>query len=161
MGAAQESELDMVDHSRQLSSKTIAVLEMIAAGCSYEQILAAYPDLTYLDIFRAATEALDKMSQQEANHPAYQVAEIRKSYPRAYEKWTDNEDRRLRELIDGGLTVARIARRLQRQRGAIRSRIRKLDLVGALSPKEQARLHRISKLDPVPADPSDDPNEDV
>ncbi len=126
---------------------------MIAAGSTYEQILSAYPDLTYLDIFRAAEEALNA-SVQNPPTPAYQVIDIRKSYPRAYEKWTESDDRQLRSFIEGRLTVAQMAGRLQRQRSAIRSRIRKLNLVEQLSPKERARLIRISKLDPIDADPS-------
>ena len=143
----------MIEHRNQLSSKTVTVLEMIATGCSYEQILAAYPNLTYLDIFRAASEVLDVMSMQQSNAPA-PLSDIRKTYPRAYELWTDTEERQLRSLIDSGLTVAQIAGRLQRQRSAIRSRILKLDIVYKLNPKEQSELHRISKLDASPADPS-------
>ena len=86
---------------------------MIAAGNTYEQILAAYPDLTYLDIFSAAGEALEALSRPAVTS-CYQVVEIRKTYPRAYEKWTDAEEQRLRKLIDSGLTVAQIAIRLQR-----------------------------------------------
>jgi DNA-binding NarL/FixJ family response regulator len=145
----------MAEHRQQLSPKAIAVLEMIAAGNSYEQILAAYPDLTYLDIFRAAREALDATCRQEAK-PAYEVADIRKTYPRAYEKWTDEEEFKLARFIDGGLTIAQIANRLQRQRSAIRSRIVKLDLVKMLSSEEQAELARIAKLDPANPDPSVD-----
>jgi hypothetical protein len=146
---------DMGDQRLGLSAKSVGVLEMIAAGSTYEQILAAYPDLTYLDIFRAAEEALDASARMEAI-PAYQLTDIRKSYPRAYEKWTESEERRLRELISNGLTVAQIANRLQRQRNAIRSRITKLNLVEELSPHEQQELIRISKLDPVNADPAEE-----
>jgi hypothetical protein len=138
----------------QISAKSIAVLEMIAAGSVYDQILAAYPDLTYLDIFRAAREALDAHAHKERS-PTHQIAEIRKSYPRAYEKWSEAEERDLHQFIRNGLTVAQIAGRLQRQRSAIRSRIIRLNLVGELSPKERNRLIRISKLDPVNADPAD------
>jgi hypothetical protein len=148
----------MYERKPTLTAKAIAVLEMIAAGSTYEQILAAYPDLTYLDIFRAASEVLDAMAQQQTNS-RYEFADIRRTYPRAYEKWTVEEESRLRGLIDNGLTVAQIARQLQRQRSAIRSRISKLDLIGRLSPKEQSELHRISKLDAVPADPSLDSND--
>ena len=143
-------------HRRELSPQTIAVLEMIGAGRRYEQILSAYPHLTYLDIFHAATEALDFASLQEPAAPSYQVADVRKTYPRAYEKWTEEEQHRLRALIDSGLTVAQISKRLQRQRSAIRSRIVKLDLVKGLSLEEQSELARISKLDPGQPDPSVD-----
>jgi hypothetical protein len=139
----------------RISAKSVAVLEMIAAGSAYDQILAAYPDLTYLDIFHAAQEALDALAHKEQSPaPTPQIAEIRKSYPRAYEKWSEAEERQLRQFLRNGLTVAQIAGRLQRQRSAIRSRIVRLDLVGELSPKEQSRLLRIRKLDPVNADPS-------
>jgi GcrA cell cycle regulator len=135
-----------------LSPDTITVLEMIAAGSSYEQILAARPDWTYLDIFAAASEVLDAMAQRPSG-PASKVADVRKTYPRAYEKWTEEDEQRLRELIDAGLTVAQMAHRLQRQRSAIRSRIVRLNLVGRLSSKEASELERISKLDSARPDP--------
>jgi len=40
------------------SERIIRVLELIAEGRSYEQIIAVCPDLTYTDIFAAAAEAL-------------------------------------------------------------------------------------------------------
>ncbi len=129
-----------------LSSRSSVVLEMIAAGSTYEQILAAYPDLTYLDIFHAAEQAL-ALSSGAHGQPAYNIAEKRERYPRAYEKWTDEEDGTLRELVRSGETVAQIAGRLQRNRGAIRSRIVKLNLINDLTPKEQERLRRIIARD--------------
>ena len=119
---------------------------MIAAGSTYEQILAAYPDLTYLDIFRAAEEAL-ALHVPGRQRPSHTVADKRVRYPRAYEKWAAAEDAQLRELARSGATVAQIAGRLQRNRGAIRSRIMKLGLVSDLTPKEQDRLRRIIERD--------------
>jgi hypothetical protein len=144
----------MGEQESQLSAKSIQVLEMIAAGSAYDQILAAYPSLTYLDIFRAAQESLDALVKKDQKL-VHELGEIRKSYPRAYEKWSGAEERQLRQFIRSGLTVAQIASRLQRQRSAIRARIIRLGLVGELSPKEQTGLLRISKLDPANADPSE------
>lgn len=45
--------------NRQLSANSCAILQMIAAGRSYEQILKHCSELTYKDIFAAAQEALD------------------------------------------------------------------------------------------------------
>jgi len=137
-----------------LSAKSATVLEMIASGNTYDQILAAYPDLTYLDIFRSAREALNALAPARPT-PTNRMGEIRRSYPRAYEKWSQSEEDRLRKLIRDGLTVAQIAGRLQRQRSAIRSRIIRLNIVDQLAPKERDRLIRISKLDPIAADPSE------
>ncbi|HWB53638.1 MAG TPA: hypothetical protein VG722_05575 [Tepidisphaeraceae bacterium] len=130
--------------SPQLNSRAVAVLEMIAAGNTYEQILAAYPDLRYLDIFEVARDVLDLLA---SSHPkrksSYTLAEKRQRYSRAYEKWTDKEDGQLRQLLRSGTTVARIAGILQRNRGAIRSRILKRELTAELSEKERLRFQRI------------------
>jgi DNA-binding NarL/FixJ family response regulator len=122
-----------------LSANAIAVMELIAQGHSYEQILRACPTLTYPDIFDAAREVLRKATEWEASR----FAEIRRRHPRAYEKWTPDEERQLQTLVLAGCTVAQIAGTLQRQRGAIRSRIMPLGLVEKLSTKEQERLNRI------------------
>jgi len=79
-GIAQPNrEPNMSEITQQLSSESIAVLEMIAGGSTYEQILSAYPNLAYPDIFRAASEALDVMSQRSTNKASYQMTDIRKA----------------------------------------------------------------------------------
>ena len=129
----------------KLSDRSVAVLEMIAAGNTYEQILAAYPDLTYLDIFRAAEEALELVVRLPGDdgRKVVTLAERRERYPRHGEPWGEGEDRQLESMVRSGMTVARIAGQLQRNRGAIRSRISKLNLVGELTAKEQERFRRI------------------
>src|SRR5436309_1656484 len=123
-----------------LTEDAVDVLEMISAGSTYEQILAALPHLTYLDIFDAAAQAL-AMASTMTPQPVT-LAQRRERHARAYEKWTDAEDDSLRELVRSGTTVARIAGHLQRNRGAIRSRIIKMGIVNQLDPKEQDRLRR-------------------
>lgn len=54
------------------------------------------------------------------------LSRIRESYPRAYEKWDEAEDQRLKELVAAGHTSKQISEVLQRQPSAITSRIRKL-----------------------------------
>ena len=101
------------------------MLKLISEGHSYEQILSLHEDLTYLDIFGAAREAL---VLGEATPATYQqrLAQVRKVHPRAHEKWTDEEDEEQERLIRSGRDVGYIAVQLQRQPGAIRSRMRKL-----------------------------------
>jgi len=141
----------MTESPPKLSARSVAVLEMIAAGSTYEHILAAHPDLTYLDIFRAAEEALG-LGAPGARHSAYRVVEKRERYPRTNKEWTDPEDAELRQLVRYGATVARIAGRLQRNRGVIRTRIMKLNLVAELTPLEQERLRRVVERDGEPRD---------
>ena len=110
----------------KLSAKSVTVLTMIAKGHTYQQILDQHPALTYPDIFRAAQEALEAT---EAIPSSYQqkLARTRKTYPRAYEQWTEEENATLVELTRSGVSIDKIARQLQRQPSAIRSRMQKLE----------------------------------
>ncbi len=119
----------------QLSVKTIAVMELIAGGNSYEQILRTDPAITYRDISDAAQEVITRVVEAKSR-----LDEIREQYPRAYMKWTPEEDARLEEILRQGEFVSRIAKALERGREGIRSRIIKLDLVDLLPPEDRAEF---------------------
>ena len=135
-----------------LSAKSTAIMALIAQGCSYEQIVAAHPSITYRDIFKAAEEVLAATKLPDSNPrrgapdaPAHANEDdyrtrVKLRHRRAYEVWTAREEDQLRRLIEDGLTVARIAGRLERNRGAIRARIVRLGLVNRHEPSEQERL---------------------
>lgn len=108
---------------RQLSPKSIVVLGLIADGHSYAQIVDGNADISYLDIFAAAEEAL-RLSEQPSDYES-RMAEIKRRYPRAYERWTPEEDRRLLMLAES-TSNSKIAVELQRQPSAIASRLAKL-----------------------------------
>lgn len=55
------------------------------------------------------------------------VDEIRKKHPRAYEKWSEQEDELLLNLIQQGESTKKLCTIFQRGKGAIHSRIRKLE----------------------------------
>ena len=94
----------MTKEPKKLSSESATVLKLIAEGRTYEQILALHPDLTYLDIFDAAREALEITEKEPSAHEE-RLATIRQAHPRAYEKWTDEEDARLARLVQSGHSV--------------------------------------------------------
>jgi hypothetical protein len=54
---------------------------------------------------------------------------LKKKYVRAYERWTDDEDEELRFLFSRDTSVSDLAAHFGRQPSAIRSRLRKLNLV--------------------------------
>ncbi|MBI4498782.1 MAG: Myb-like DNA-binding domain-containing protein [Chloroflexi bacterium] len=112
----------------KLSTKSVSVLELIAQGRSYKQILAILPTLTYLDIFNAAREALAAAATTGSAYDE-RLAEIRKTHSRAYEKWTNEEESQLIQCVQQGKSVGEIASHLQRQPSAIRSRMVKLNLL--------------------------------
>jgi hypothetical protein len=128
-----------------LSSKSAGVLELIAQGCTYTQIINHYPDLPLPDIFEAAAEALKLLSSpSSADHATptppdeleakrlwmERMAAIKSRHPRAYAPWSPEEDQRLTTLFKGGVRSRQIADEFQRQPSAIRSRLRKLNLDG-------------------------------
>ncbi len=113
------------------------VLELISQGFTYERILFILKSLTYEDIFHAVKVAkeiaevhlafkfssLEKISQQ---YPG--LVKVRRQYPRAYEKWVDEEDTYLKCKYSQCLSVQELAEILHRQPSAIRSRLRRLGL---------------------------------
>ena len=117
----------MAKKPKTLSAQSATVLKLIAEGHSYEQILALQPDLTYRSIFDAAHEALEVAGTTRVDYQE-RMDKIRRDHPRAYEPWTDEEDASLVRLAQAGRTVDEIAAQLQRQPGAIRSRMQKRNL---------------------------------
>ncbi|MCZ0940630.1 MAG: RecQ family ATP-dependent DNA helicase [Caldilineaceae bacterium] len=65
---------------------------------------------------------------KEQNKPAYTVEEKRREHPRAYEKWSLEDDERLKEMYAAGHSIAELAKHFGRNNGAIRSRLKKLGL---------------------------------
>lgn len=117
----------MSNSAKGLSSKSRSILELIAEGHGYEQILSTYPALTYPDIFRAAQEALEGLGVvQKAG--SKRLADVRRAHSRAYEPWSAEEDGTLRKEFESGKGVKEIAGLHDRQPSAIRSRLVKLGL---------------------------------
>lgn len=116
----------------KLSDKSRGILEAIAKGHTYEQILVQDLAWTYHDIFQAATDALE-LAEFAGTRKSYdeRLAEIKESHPKAYQPWTGEEDARLTACFHSaakGFSVEDLSREFQRQPGAIRSRLAKLNL---------------------------------
>ncbi len=78
--------------------------------------------------FNAITPEVVRTTNEQVCHYSENLAKIKAAYPRAYEYWSEDEDNRLIQLARLGQNVPEIADQLQRQPGAIRSRIKKLDI---------------------------------
>lgn len=68
------------------------------------------------------------LSIQLQKPKSYNVEEIRKTHLKAYEKWNDESDELLEKLFCEGNTVKELSKIFERNEGAIRSRINKLEL---------------------------------
>ncbi|MEG4393152.1 hypothetical protein [Microcoleus sp. BROC3] len=67
--------------------------------------------------------------QKNAYRPKTQNEKIRHKYPRAYVKWSQDEDENLKKEYASGQQIGELVQRFQRQPGAIRSRLQKLGLI--------------------------------
>jgi len=68
-------------------------------------------------------------SQKNAYRPKTQNEKIRQKYPRAYVKWSQDEDENLKKEYASCQQIGELAQRFQRQPSAIRSRLQKLGLI--------------------------------
>lgn len=67
--------------------------------------------------------------QKNGYRPKTQNEKIRQKYPRAYVKWSQDEDENLKQEYASGQQIDELAQRFQRQPSAIRSRLQKLGLI--------------------------------
>ena len=111
---------------KALSKKAVAILGLIADGYSYNQIVDGHPDITYLNIFSAAEEAL-RLCESSTDY-SDRMAMIKAKYPMAYERWSDEDDAMLASMYRRGVQVSALASHFERQPSAIRSRLFKLGL---------------------------------
>lgn len=69
-----------------------------------------------------------KAYKQLTGEPTYSVYACRQEFPNAYNQWSADDDAELEHLWCKGATVDELASHFQRKRGAILSRIKKLEL---------------------------------
>ncbi|MEM6283769.1 MAG: ATP-dependent helicase [Chloroflexota bacterium] len=77
-------------------------------------------------------DAVRKMTAPMGNTSNSAMHRAIEKHPRAYQKWTDEEEQYLLEIVDKGWSIGRIADTLQRQPSAIRSRIKKIEDRGTM-----------------------------
>lgn len=69
-----------------------------------------------------------KAYKQLLGEPTYSVEACRIDYPNAYMPWTQEDDDKLEQLFCEGKTTKELSEIFQRKQGAIRSRVKKLEL---------------------------------
>jgi hypothetical protein len=94
--------------------------------CEHNRVMVFQEHL--MAFSRGFKKAFEFMIEEDRSK-AYNVEQIRREYPRAYAKWTEEEDIRLRDGYTQGKIINELAKIFQRKPGAIRSRLRKLGLL--------------------------------
>ncbi|MBD3371052.1 DUF3276 family protein [Candidatus Fermentibacteria bacterium] len=83
-----------------------------------------------LEGFRSELQAsLDSMAEAIASRPEGAVSDRRAEVPRAFVKWTEQEESSLRESFASGTSPDRIASKLGRSTRAVEARLAKLGLL--------------------------------
>ena len=83
---------------------------------------------------RALGRALEALGIAFSKSKTYSQVEIRSRYPKAYTRWTQEEEAILSEGFLQGKSIEELANILGRKPGAVRSRLRKLGLQGCNRP---------------------------
>ena len=79
-----------------------------------------------MQLKRSQNPRQDRPAQVREVHKTYDVSEIRKAHSQAHMPWSDDEDAFVVREFHNGYSVDHISKALERQKGAIRSRLRKL-----------------------------------
>ncbi len=93
--------------------------------------------IRFLDVIRlhcSAANSIKAAPHESDDRPTegktHSVENLRKDYPKAYAPWSEKEDQHLELAFLAGRSVPLIAEDLGRNEGAIRSRLKKLGLIG-------------------------------
>jgi len=130
---------------RNTGLRVTDVLDLIAQGYSYYQILLNHPQLNLSDIMvaaRVAEQLIQELVTVQGivmiegsievtchNGRLVDLTSMRRQFPRAFEPWTRQEEEDLAGQFHQGLSVAEIAALHGRKRGAIKTRLKKLGLL--------------------------------
>ena len=74
------------------------------------------------------SELMAQLTIEKTKIPEY-IRELRKTYPKAYMPWTEQDDNQLITLFRNGISIKEMMSIFQRNRGGITSRLRKLSVV--------------------------------
>lgn len=110
----------------KLSEKSLTVMRMFASGLSEDDVLKKDPAIRREHITIAAREALI-LNNSALTHQE-KLDKILQRHPRAYEKWSHDEEQRVLELYKLGKTMREISAAVQRQPTAIKNRLNRLGL---------------------------------
>ena len=109
------------------------VSEQKQVGDNYERYRIVVFEEDFEDFEKSFTKLISKVkklkkSDSESGEKAYSIEEIRKEHEQAYMPWSEDDDEKLESLFCEGKSVKELASIFERKEGAIRSRIKKLEL---------------------------------
>ncbi len=113
--SSQNMRIKVLEYFEKFGTELPTVYQKIQGKISYNE-------LTVLKIYYLAKQKL----QDQKNLPFH---EIRKKFPNAYEKWTEEDDNLLKATYQKNQNIDILAKLFQRKKSAIRSRLKKFGLI--------------------------------
>lgn len=109
------------------------ISEQKQVGENYERYRIMVFEEDFEDFEKSLTKLISKVkklkrSDLESGEKTYSVEEIRKKHGQAYMPWSEEDDEKLELLFCEGKSIKELASIFERKEGAIRSRIKKLEL---------------------------------
>jgi ATP-dependent exoDNAse (exonuclease V) alpha subunit len=117
---------DIVETDRQFRRKSEAAERRIAA---LEKNERETMERNFLKAIGAREPSKSARKGVVSPPSGGKLARVRETYPNAGRAWTEEDDRRLKELYEDGATTKALCKEFGRKSGAIRSRLVKLGLV--------------------------------
>jgi hypothetical protein len=105
----------------------LVISESKAVGADHEH----HRVMIFEDDFEAFIDGFDKTIDfiRKSQEPSSSsIEKIREQHPKAYTKWSSDDDEELRSKYDQGISIAELSQFFQRQPSAIRSRLVKLGI---------------------------------
>ncbi len=125
--------ISMIDITKKLPTNKKMLLTVKSFGAQKfkvfgKDILEIVDDFCYKHQLAAniTPKSINAATPLAESYKAYSVADIRKTYPKAYAPWTESEEQELLQLREADNSICYIADVMGRKRGAISSRLKKL-----------------------------------
>jgi hypothetical protein len=129
----KDQELDIVTTRKDISKlQNLSARKKFVVNISKRTGKAYFSPIT--------DEPKQVISQKVILDKSYDLGEIRKKDLRAYESWGPDEDQELSKYFKEGLSVSQLAKKHQRRTGAIRSRLKKLELVESQDTSKRSNI---------------------
>lgn len=107
---------------------SLADMEKLAKGLYARKKEMVAKSQTMANTFSVQPAKLTKITEKAIATSNTYMQQQKESHPNAYIPWTKEEEDKLKDMVQGGLEVKVISDALQRNEGAITSRIKKLGL---------------------------------
>ena len=140
-GDAKKEDINMAKLNEEINLLYVAITRTKHKLYIPEAILPQdFPESPHIHVIKAPVEEPEDEAIVDVTIPSavsgstsektYSVDEVRMEYQEAYQSWTPERDAELRMMYKEGVNTKDLAKHFGRTKGAIRSRIKKLELEG-------------------------------